>query len=151
MTPAGPDLCALYPTSRSVEDLAEPFRGCVSAFLLALRARGATVRISATRRPRERALLMRVAWDVAHGLVEPEEAPETPVPVSWTREGARSMVAAYKLVHRPSLSSRHITGTAIDMTISGWPGTEAELHAMGALHGVRKLVSDPPHWSIDGR
>jgi hypothetical protein len=27
----------------------------------------------------------------------------------------------------------------------------ATLHTVGTSYGVRKLLSDPPHWSVDGR
>jgi hypothetical protein len=80
------------------------------------------------------------------------------------------MVAAYGTVYRPSLTSRHTEGRAVDMDIS-WNGTlaiagangqnvsiattprnggNAELHSVGAGYGAHKLVSDPPHWSDDG-
>ena len=69
-----------------------------------------------------------------------------------------------------SLTSLHIKGEAVDMTI-GWAGTlsiadaagqvhaiggprsgesNANLHAVGATYGVKKLLSDPPHWSSTG-
>jgi hypothetical protein len=81
------------------------------------------------------------------------------------------MVDLFGIAFQPSLTSRHIEGRAIDMTI-GWAGTiqlrdktgklralgaprsgdaNKDLHAIGATWGVRKLVSDPPHWSDDGR
>lgn len=149
VTPAGVTWCDRYPTSRSVTDLAEPFRGNVVRFLAELASRGCTVHIAATRRPAERAYLMRGAWDVAHGAEPP--APRADIPITWTLDGARAMVARYGLAYRPSLTSRHIDGRAVDMSIAGWTGTSDELYALGASFGVRKLVSDPPHWSDDGR
>jgi hypothetical protein len=153
MTPAGRAWVAQYPGSKSVEDLVEPFRRSVRRFLAELGARGCRVKISATRRPAERAWLMHVAWRIAEGEIAAEQAPahDPPIPILWTLEGAREMVAAYKLVHRPSLTSRHIQGRAIDMSVSGWSGTGEELFELGAAFGVRKLRSDPPHWSDDGR
>lgn len=163
----GSALCALFPTSRSVDDLADPFRGRVRAFLDALHARGCTVRISATRRPRPRAWLMRQAWDVAHGIVASNAVPafvpgpgEQPMPeILWSVEGARAMVETYELVVQPATNSRHNTGRAIDMTIEGWPATPANLedpenlgslYLLGRGYGVIKLVKDRPHWSDDG-
>jgi hypothetical protein len=81
------------------------------------------------------------------------------------------MVANYGIAFQPALTSRHTAGRAIDMTIN-WEGdleinkkdgttviittsprngNNPELHAVGASYGVFKLVSDPPHWSDDGR
>jgi hypothetical protein len=83
---------------------------------------------------------------------------------------AAEMVAGYHLAYKPSLTSRHITGDAIDVTLA-WgedfeivdgqgnkvtitgPRSGAEntlLHAVGATYGVIKLVADAPHWSVDG-
>jgi hypothetical protein len=79
-------------------------------------------------------------------------------------------VHGYGIVHRPALTSLHIFGKAIDMTIS-WDGTlqvkpknkpkksinsqprsglNHALWAVGATYGVLKLPSDPPHWSSTG-
>jgi hypothetical protein len=80
------------------------------------------------------------------------------------------MVDLFQIAYEPSLTSRHIEGRAIDMTI-GWNGTlkikdkkgnireigaprsgdNPDLHKLGATYGAIKLVSDPPHWSDDGR
>jgi hypothetical protein len=81
------------------------------------------------------------------------------------------MCDLFQIAFEPSLTSRHIEGRAIDMTI-GWNGTikvkdrqgkarevgaprsgdtNPDLHRIGAGYGVIKLVSDPPHWSDDGR
>jgi len=30
-------------------------------------------------------------------------------------------------------------------------GSNPVLHTVGAYYGVFKLLSDPPHWSVDGR
>ena len=79
------------------------------------------------------------------------------------------MVDLFGIVFQPSLTSRHIRGVAIDMTIdwagtirvanaagnvislsSPSDGTNTHLHGVGASYGVFKLVSDPPHWSDNG-
>ena len=91
-----------------------------------------------------------------------------------SRAAAMEMVQLARMAHVASLTSNHTRGTAIDMTIT-WTGTlllklpgsgnlweipdrprtgagNAELHRLGAeLFGVRKLTSDPPHWSHNGR
>lgn len=149
---AGAEWCALYPTSRSLDDLAEPFRTSARAFVADLEGRGCTVKIAATLRPPERAYLMRYAWDIAHGTITPDRVPpyNPPIPIIWTVEGAREMVATYALAVRPSLTSLHIRGLAIDCKIVGWTRKLEELYALGASHGVHKLRSDPPHWSSTG-
>lgn len=87
------------------------------------------------------------------------------------RKAAEEMVQRYGIVFPPVLKSRHTEGSAIDMDIS-WQGdltiTDASnksvritkpprtgagnvrLQAVAASYGVRKLASDPPHWSLDG-
>ena len=94
-----------------------------------------------------------------------------------SRRGAQEMVTGFGLavpprsVNAPALTSNHIAGAAIDMDIF-WTGTiklkdergvevsipfisdvnaNTALHAVGASYGVRKLVTDAPHWSFDGR
>lgn len=150
---AGPAWCDRYPGSRSVADLVDPFRSGVISFIAELGALGCEVEISATWRPYERAWLMRTAWDIAKGVIEPGDAPPAPagIDIVWTLDGARAMVERYKLRYRPSLTSRHIQRRAIDMRITGWTGSDEALWALGAKHGVIKLRTDPPHWSDDGR
>ncbi|MBX3578862.1 MAG: glycoside hydrolase family 19 protein [Rhizobiaceae bacterium] len=176
---SGPQWVARFPTSRLIEDLAQPFAGAMSGFVGALRAAGATVHVSATYRPRERAYLMHWAWQIAKLGYEPANVPPMPgVNVVWThstlaksKKAARDMVAAYGIVHKPALNSRHTEKLAVDMTVS-WggdlrirrsDGTNAtiasqprnggnqELWRVGAGYGAIKLPSDPPHWSNDGR
>jgi len=93
-----------------------------------------------------------------------------------SRRGAQEMVTGFSLavpptsINPPSLTSNHIAGRAIDMDIT-WTSTinikdknatnvaitfipdvnaNTRLHAVGASYGVRKLVTDAPHWSHDG-
>jgi hypothetical protein len=175
---SGPHWVARFPTSRSSDDLDQPFQSKVEAFVGALEAAGAEVQIFATRRPAERAYLMRCAWDISHGRLEPADVPTMPgVDIEWDHgDDAASIAAATEMVdyfwlaHRPSLNSRHIDGRAIDMHIT-WTGKlkivdgkgktrtisaprngaeNRALHAVGASYGVRKLVTDAPHWSSDG-
>jgi len=176
---SGPQWVSRFPTSRSIDDLARPFSSNVAAFVAAMRSAGATVNISATYRPKERAYLMHWAWDIAKGAVDPAAVPPMAgVNIKWVHaspqkstKAARDMVAAYGIVSRPSLNSRHTERLAIDMTIS-WSGTlaivrqngstqritsqprngsNADLIRVGGDYGVVKLPSDPPHWSDDGR
>jgi hypothetical protein len=128
---SGPQWAARFPTSRSVDSLAEPFRGDVSRFVASLRTAGAGVTIAATRRPRERAYLMHYAFQIARANLDPREVPPFPgVHIQWvhydpqgrldltaSRHAALQMVHAYEIVHRPALNSRHTQGLAIDMNI----------------------------------
>lgn len=175
---SGPHWVDFFPTSRSVDDLAAPFRERLVAFLGALRAAGATVNISATLRPAQRAYLMHYAWMIANREIKPNAIPAMRgVPIEWSHPtaaasiaAARKMVAAYQIAFRPALKSRHTQARAIDMTIS-WSGDlsirrkdgsvvviataprnggNSRLVAVGHDYGVIKLMSDPPHWSDDG-
>jgi hypothetical protein len=94
-----------------------------------------------------------------------------------SRVGAQEMVTGFGLavppasVNAPALTSNHIQGLAIDMDIT-WAGTitvknsdkqdvkvsfmadvnaNLALHTVGESYGVKKLATDAPHWSFDGR
>ncbi|WP_206366527.1 hypothetical protein [Sphingomonas gei] len=169
---------ANFPNSAAIGDLVPAFRDAVTAFVGALKAAGATVKVSATRRNRTRAQLMHYSWRIAHGSIAPKDVPAIPgCAIAWdhgnlaaSKQGAQEMVDLFGIAFQPSLTSRHIEGRAIDMTI-GWAGTiqlsdktgrvrpigapragdtNRDLHAIGATYGVIKLASDPPHWSDDG-
>jgi hypothetical protein len=123
-----------FPTSTSTADLVDPFKGNVDAFIAALRKAGATVTISATLRPAERAYLMHWSFRVAKGGYDPTKVPAmTGVDIDWvhrdvkkqvdraaSKAAALEMVKGYGIVYGPALRSRHTEGKAIDMTIS-WP------------------------------
>jgi hypothetical protein len=172
---SGPDWVHKFPQSNSVDDLAEPFRGNVNRFLSALSDAGATVSIAATLRPPERAYLMHFSFLIARAGADPSTVPAMPgVDIQWAHDGAQAaaeaMVRGYDIVFQPALASRHTQGLAIDMditwqddltmtdangvatTISGLPrsGGNSALQAVGNSYGVKKLATDPPHWSSDG-
>ena len=92
--------------------------------------------------------------------------------LSESRDAAAMMVTGFAIVFRPALTSRHSEGNAIDMNVfwttpelkiknaSGSDviinsrsknGSNADLQKVGKSYGVLKLVTDPPHWSNDGR
>jgi hypothetical protein len=163
---------AQFPTSRSTGDLASPFKANAQAFIAAIEAAGGEVDIAATLRPPLRAYLMHWAWMIGHDGADPTTVPaQAGVDIVWDHgdnaasvTAAQAMMAGYQLVHKPSLGSRHIKGKAIDMDITGIvgktmkdkKGSDVEiasvqvLYTVGAGYGVRKLVSDPPHWSDTG-
>ncbi|MDH0288550.1 hypothetical protein N7414_05440 [Pseudomonas sp. GD04087] len=167
-----------FPTSRQTVDLISPFRENVDRFIAALSSAGVGVDISATLRPPERAYLMHYCTRIAAGAIAPQDVPEMEgVDIEWvhrdaqgqidlarSKQAARAMKSAYQIVHPPALVSRHSQGRAIDMTLSNvmnrnvvnGQGVEilisssAILYQVGSSYGVRKLVSDAPHWSDDG-
>ena len=145
--PAGPDSAepsglawvGRFPTSASVSDCIDPFRGHVSDFIAALNAAGASVKVSATLRPPQRAHLMHFCWSIVKGLADPRTVPSrSDVDIAWAHvdahgaydrdaslAAAQAMVNAYGMQNlkvAPALESRHIDGLAVDMTI-GWTGT----------------------------
>lgn len=183
--PSGATWASRFPTSTSTADLIPAFRASVDAFVQALRNAGANVRINATLRPPERAYLMHWSWRIARESLDPRQVPSmNGVDVEWahnnlqggyderlSRTAAEDMVNAYDIQYRPSLTSRHTEGRAVDMTIT-WTGNLSVVDANGAVRniettprngnnsdlwragrsfGVIKLPGDPPHWSEDGR
>jgi hypothetical protein len=169
---------ANYPNSAKLADLASPFREKAMRFIEALEAAGAQVNVSATLRNRTRAHLMHYSWAVAHGAIAPAAVPAVQgCAIKWdhgnlaqSKQGAQEMVDLFGIVYAPALTSLHIQGEAVDMTI-GWSGTltiadangvkhslgaprsgetNTGLHAVGATYGVHKLLSDAPHWSSTG-
>jgi Putative peptidoglycan binding domain len=167
-----------FPNSDKVSDLAGSFQSNVKAFIAALKAAGASISVSSTLRNPERAWLMHYSWQVSRGKVKPDAVPaNSKVAIVWDHgddkasiAGAKAMSDLFSLAFKPSLTSRHIEGKAIDMDISwkgklevagkggkkvsiGSPNNGADnddLHKLGADYGVIKLATDPPHWSTDG-
>jgi len=168
-----------FPTSKSIRDLGPGFRPRIERFISSLESGGARVRINATTRPPERAYLMHYAWRIARENLSPDKVPDMPgVDIQWShtrpdgdmdtlksRMAAEQMVQAFEIVFKPALTSKHTEGAAIDMTVTGYLKksfvnanqqsvelkSHSDLHRLGASFGVHKLVSDPPHWSDDGR
>lgn len=122
-----------FPGSTSVNDLELAFRANVSRFLSALQTAGATLRITSTFRPPERAYMMHFAWKIVRGLIAPKDVPPKPgVAIIWdhgdfaaSKRGAQEMVDGFGLGHlnvAPALNSRHTERKAIDVKIA-WNGT----------------------------
>ena len=121
--------------SKSVEDLAEPFRSRVKDFIAALEAAGADVEVTATLRHPKRAYLFHWSWLIAVANTKASAAgPLAGVDIKWdhgsaaaSKKGAREMVDGFGLAvppkskNAPSLTSLHIKGEAIDLDIS-WSG-----------------------------
>lgn len=179
MEPSGPLWVTRFPGSKSISDLEPLFRGHVQGFVDALHTAGATVTISATYRPPERAYLMHWCCLIADSGQDPEHIPHIQgVDIDWSHGGdrvaaksaAKAMKAAYGIAYPAALISRHTQRVAIDMTvswladlsiksangamvkISSFPrtGDNPNLWKVGSGYGVVKLPSDRPHWSSDG-
>jgi hypothetical protein len=177
---SGPHWHESFPTSRSISDLASPFREKVQAFQKAMIDGGAQTIIAATYRPPQRAYLMHYAARIDRGSIAPENVPSmSGVDIDWvhyTRAGslqaAAQMIDIYGIGGNPvALESLHTQRLAIDWNIT-WEGTlnikdargrtiaigeprngasNQRLFQVGASYGVIKLESDPPHWSHNGR
>lgn len=171
--------------SRNIEDLEISFKQNVKHFINALKTAGATVDISTTKRSDKRAYLFHWSWKISQDKCKPGDATKkTGVDIIWdhgdikkSKAGALEIVKGFGLavpprsIFAPSLTSNHISGKAIDMTIK-WKGkikvkkkdgSEADvtystnvnsntrLHEIGESYGVKKLKKDAPHWSYDGK
>lgn len=137
--PSGPQWVARFPGSTSVDDLVDPFKSDFKRFLDCLDTAGASVEISATYRPPERAYLMHYACWIAgfkdadgnFHSIEPSAAPPFAgggVDIDWTCGGneakalnnANLMKNGYGIVFPASLASRHTERLAVDMTVKWW-------------------------------
>jgi hypothetical protein len=170
-----------YPNSRDVNDLHSDFVDKVQKFISILRAGGAIVNVSSTKRNAIRAYLMHYSWCIANNEISPSDVPKMKgVDINWDHgnndlsvSAAQEMVELFNLAYKPSLTSNHIKGLAIDMNIS-WKGdlfigplpnneyrgildgpkngvNNRELHEVGELFEVYKMKKDPPHWSYNGK
>ncbi len=176
---SGAQWVRFFPGSKSIDDLASPFRQRVQAFQKALKDAGATIEVTATFRPPERAYLMHYCVSINNRDIAPEDVPSMPgVDIDWVQytsaisiQAAQQMIDAYDIGSNPAaLRSRHTQALAIDWIIE-WQGNlnikdasgrvvsigapragndNADLWDVGASYGVYKLEYDPPHWSIDG-
>ncbi|WP_020586145.1 hypothetical protein [Desulfobacter curvatus] len=171
--------------SNKVDDLEVSFKNAATAFIKALKDAGATVNVSTTKRSDKRAYLFHWSWKISQGKCKPSDAQKMiGVDIEWnhgdlakSKSGALEMVNGFGLaipprsINPPSLTSNHISGKAIDMTIT-WTGTikvkkkdgtavsvtsspnvntNTILHSIGESYGVKKLKTDAPHWSYNGR
>ena len=166
--------------STSLEDLTDPFKTNAKNFIAAMETAGATVSINTTKRPIQRAWLMHHAWTIANGGSAPTNDPHN-TGIIWdhgtpdeTKKKAEEMIgpSGFNMAYDASLTSRHLSGNAVDMSISNMPdkwtfkqeekdvtvdlgspntGQNTKLHtAADSYFNVKKLVSDAPHWSDNG-
>lgn len=167
---SGAQWVARFPGSDNTSALTPEFRQSVDRFIEAMRNAGATIRVSATYRPPQRAYLMHWSWKISHGT-PPSSVPSMDgVNIEWVHStleasvrAARNMVNAYGMQNLqipPALATRHTQRKAIDMSIS-WTGTlliedasgdtvtiattpkdgmNAKLKEVGRSYGVIKFV-----------
>lgn len=142
---SGPEWVLKFPTSRSLDDLKEPFRSNVKRFIAALQSSYALVSIADTFRPPERVHLMHFAFAVAREGLDPLKVPALPgLDIQWahtdsqgkadltaSKASAEQMVRGYGIVFKPALTSRHTEGNAIDMSIT-WQGRLTIMDAKGS-------------------
>lgn len=167
-----------YPNSKKIGDLESSFQADVTAFKKAMEDAGVTVEIGSTLRDTKRAAIMHYAWVVGYKEMKPADVPTIAgVDINYDHGAeelsvgkALEMVRCFNIVHKPSLTSNHTRGTAIDWTLS-WSGDltiknkagedveitstpktgqNSDLHDIGDGYGVKKLLKDPPHWSYNG-
>ncbi|WP_218968431.1 hypothetical protein [Massilia psychrophila] len=132
---SGPQWVARFPGSRLTHDLDPVFRVAVENFLAALAGAGASVHISSTLRPKQRAYLMHWAHQVMRNDLSPTRVPAMAgVPIQWAHPSlaasigaCTAMVEGFCIGHlradvAPSLNTLHASGEAIDMTIE-WSRT----------------------------
>lgn len=153
--PSGPQWCARFPGSASTSDLSPEFRPGAEAFIAALKVSGASVTISATFRPPERAYLMHFCCLVAgyrdkagifHQIAPEAVPPFKGVDIDWTHGGdvgaaraaAVQMRVGYMIAFPAALVSNHTRRDAIDMTIR-WTGTLK----ISDAHGKEHLIGAP--------
>lgn len=148
----------------------------------ALRKLGASVVVTAGLRHPKRAMLMHYAWQVANGAVTPQAANAAchaeGITIQWdhgdtkaSQKAALQLKNQFNMVHCASLDSNHLTGHAIDITISGLPfngdvvidgksypikppgSSEAfRVKDVGAKVGVHWFgAADEVHWSVNGK
>lgn len=172
---------ASYPNSTKVGDLAGSFKSGTQSFIKALEDAGATVKVSSTKRHATRAHLMHYSWKLAKGQTKAASIPKlSGLDIEWdhgdektSQQAAQEMIGpqGFDMDFIASLTSNHIKGLAIDMTIS-WNGElkikdakgkdvtiktsprngqNKELHTVGKSYGVVKHLTDRPHWSVDGK
>jgi|SRR3954454_20120564 len=132
---SGAQWVARFPDGGATSQLAKDFRPGCEAFIAAMKAAGAGVAVSSTRRPVERAWLMHHSWRVHKQTLNPDKVPaKAGIDIDWvhrkadgtmdltaSRKAATAMVEGYDIAFQPALKSRHTEGRAIDMTIS-WSG-----------------------------
>ena len=154
-TPSGPTWHTKFANSNRTADLSASFKTKWEKFEKALIKAGASVDISSTLRPKERAYLMHYSWRLRHGQLKSHEIPEqAAVAIEWThsnahgerdepasRKAATALNLKYGMAQQASLKSNHIKGDAIDVYIH-WSG---DLTIEDAKGTKKTIKGEPRH------
>ncbi|HYL77371.1 MAG TPA: hypothetical protein VEU96_24370 [Bryobacteraceae bacterium] len=149
---SGPYWVSKFPSSKSTDDLVEPFRTSAKRFIAALQAAQASVVVDDTYRPVERAYLMRFAWEIARNNFSPANVKaQAGVDIQWvhldplgqpdlaaSKAAAEQMVQGYAIAFEPVLATRHTERLAVDMTIT-WQGDLTIAAGDGSLTTITSL------------
>lgn len=158
---SGPSWVSKFPTSRKIEDLAQPFRDKVARFIAAIKAGGAILTIADTLRPPERAYLMHFSFSIAREGLKASSVPvRAGVDIQWvhpdapnlpsavaSKNAAEQMVQGYGIAFKPALNSRHTEANAIDMSIS-WIGDLVVAKADGTSVTITSAPRDGNNASL---
>jgi hypothetical protein len=136
--------------STSIENLSDAFRPKVLEFKSALDDAGVNISIGSTYRHPIRAWLMHWAWEIAAGGSVPTDDPHS-TGIIWdhgspdlTKSAAEQMKLAFNMDDQASTTSRHISGNAIDWTLT-WTGNIDIRQKDGA---IVKINTTPRHGGI---
>ena len=152
---SGTDWVKFFPDAGTTAALADAFRTGCENFIAAMRAGGAVVTISSTRRPTERAYLMFYCWKIHLNTDGLATIPAKPgVDIDWvhrkpdgsidlakSQQAATAMVNGYGIAFPPALNSRHVVGLAIDMSIA-WTGALSIRTQAGAATQISSMPRD---------
>jgi hypothetical protein len=144
---SGADWVNAFPGSVSLDDLDPSFRSNVRRLIGALQAGGATVNITSTYRPPERAYLMHWSWEIGKDGYPADKVPPMPgVDIEWwhgdtdaSQAAAMAMVRDFEIQSlqvAPALGSNHTLGLAIDMEIT-WKGDLTVVDGNGAKQTIK--------------
>jgi len=149
---SGSGWCLSFPGSESIGDLSDPFKSNFIEFYTAMAIAGASLNISSTYRPKERAYLMRYSYEIKHGLCLPKKVPEmSGVAIEWDHGNDIKSIAAAAdmtkgfnidgLATTPSDKSLHISGLAVDLQIT-WKGDLSIMKKDGSIEKITSLPRD---------
>lgn len=144
---SGAEWVNAFPGSRSLDDLSPAFAANVRRFINAVETGGATVNITSTLRPPERAYLMHWSWRIVNENYPANNVnPMNGVYIEWwhgdqnsSKRAAREMVSQFGMTSLsvpPALNSNHTLGLAIDMAI-GWQGRLTVVDGNGAVRTIQ--------------
>ena len=171
-----------YVNGQSLDQLEGDFKDKAKNIIGALRAAGVGVSVASTLRHPVRAAIMRYTFRYSREGVKDQKSLDLMakhgVTVTGDRKAATAAVAKFGIAYTPSVTSNHIYGHAVDMSLSNLPaGKQIQLYGKTmtiqkgsasskstaesvrlnntlnyyGIAGFKKMLSDKPHWSHNGR